>query len=253
MIRPVGSPGDHASPSPGPSRPAEPPHRPALPLQRVGSTSAGRTAGTIGLAFLAGSVPFANLAARRARGVDLREVGGGTVSGTSLYRVAGFGPLAIAGVFEVAKGAVGPLVAGGPRQRPALAALCGGAAVTGHNWSPFLRGAGGRGISPAMGALLVNAPPGAGLLLGGMVLGRWAGETAIGSLCADLALVPMLRRTSGPKAGWAGAAVVVPMLLKRLAGNAPAAEGRRLRTWAARLVLDRDTPARTSEPRSAAA
>ena len=33
-----------------------------------------------------------------------------------------------------------------------------GLAVAGHNWSVFLRGAGGRGIAPALGATLVLAP-----------------------------------------------------------------------------------------------
>src|SRR5262245_65557688 len=103
------------------------------------------------LSFAAGAIPFSYLAGRRARGVDLRRVGSGTVSGTSLYRVAGFGPLAVAGVCDVAKGAVAVLIAG---DHVALAAVCGGLAVAGHNWSPFLRGSGGRGISPALGALL---------------------------------------------------------------------------------------------------
>ena len=66
--------------------------------------------------YLAGAVPFSNLTARRTRGVDLRDVGNGTVSGTALYQVAGFGPLALGGVLDVAKGAVGPLLAG--RDRP---------------------------------------------------------------------------------------------------------------------------------------
>src|SRR5207244_1892983 len=90
--------------------------------------------------YAAGAIPFSNIAARRARGVDLRAVGTGTVSGTALYRVAGFGPLALAGIFDVAKGAVGPVLAG--RDRPVLAAAGGGLAVAGHNWSPFLAGAG---------------------------------------------------------------------------------------------------------------
>ena len=63
------------------------------------------------------------------------------MSGTALYRVAGFTPLAVAGVLDVAKGAVGPLLAG--RDRPVLAAVAGGAAVAGHNWSPWLRGRAG--------------------------------------------------------------------------------------------------------------
>lgn len=188
--------------------------------------------------YLAGSVPFSNLAAHRTRGVDLRDVGTGTVSGTGLYEVAGFGPLAAAGVLEVAKGAVGPLLAG--RDRPSLAAVAGGLAVAGHNWSPWLRGAGGRGISPAIGALAAQAWPGAALLLSGLALGRLVRQTALASFVADLALVPVLAATHGRRGAAAGAAVVVPMLVKRVAGNALPASPRPPGWWRSRLLYDRD-------------
>src|SRR5689334_1404264 len=184
-----------------------------LGLSRREQTVRMRATTVAGVAFLAGSIPFSNLAARRRAGVDLRDVGTGTVSGTSLYDVAGFGPLAAAGVCEVAKGAVGPLLAG--RDRPVLAAVAGGLAVAGHNWSPFLRGAGGRGLSPTIGALLPRAWPGAVVVLGGMTLGRFARQTGLGSFVAQCALVPFLARTRGRNAALAGACVVVPMFVKR--------------------------------------
>jgi glycerol-3-phosphate acyltransferase PlsY len=190
------------------------------------------------VAYAAGAIPFSNLLATRRQGVDLRDVGSGTVSGTSLYHVAGFGALAVAGISDIAKGAVGPLLAG--RDRPGLQAAASAAAVAGHNWSPFLGGAGGRGISPAIGALGAVAPAGSAILLGGMTVGRLSGETAIGSLAADVALVPVLARTNGRRGAMAAAAVVVTMLAKRLAGNAPAPAEHRARTYLNRLVLDRD-------------
>jgi hypothetical protein len=97
-----------------------------------------------------------------------------------------------------------------------------------------------------MGALAPTAPAGSGLLLAGLALGRAAGESAIGCFIADLAMVPVLKRVGGRHAAALGAAVVVPMLVKRLTGNAPVAEksrGPRLRAYAARLLLDRDTRA----------
>jgi glycerol-3-phosphate acyltransferase PlsY len=191
------------------------------------------------VAFVAGAVPFSNIAARRRAGVDLRTVGDGTVSGTSLYRVAGFGPLAAAGVCDVAKGAVGPILAG--HDRPVLAAISGGLGVAGHNWSPFLRGSGGRGISPALGALGVNAWPGSVVMLGGMVLGRMVKETGLGSFVAQAALVPILGRTHGARGALAAACVVAPMWLKRLAGNRPP-DRPDLRSYARRLLYDSDRP-----------
>ena len=120
------------------------------------------------------------------------------------------------------------------------AAAC-AAAVGGHNWSPFLNGAGGRGISPAIGALGAAAPAGSAILLGGMTVGRLGGETAIGSLVADAVLVPVLRRTDGRRGALAGTGVVAVMIAKRLAGNAPTPRGRRARTYVNRLVFDRDS------------
>jgi glycerol-3-phosphate acyltransferase PlsY len=189
------------------------------------------------IAFLAGSIPFSNLAARATRGVDLRTVGTGTVSGTSLFRVAGFPSLAIAGILDVGKGALGPALAGA--DRPTLAAFAGGLAVIGHNWSPFLRGAGGRGVAPALGALLVQAWPGAVLLLGGLVVGKAFRETGLGGFVAEVALTPVLALLEGAAGALAGAAVAVPMLVKRLAGNGRPARSD-ARTYLTRLLYDRE-------------
>jgi glycerol-3-phosphate acyltransferase PlsY len=189
------------------------------------------------VAFAAGSVPFSNLAARITRGVDLRTVGTGTVSGTSLFRVSGFPALAIAGILDVGKGALGPALAGG--DRATLAAFAGGLAVIGHNWSPFLRGAGGRGVAPALGALLVQAWPGAVLLLGGLVIGKFFRETGLGGFVAEVLLTPVLALLEGAAGALAGAAIAVPMLVKRVAGNGrPTRTG--ARTYLIRLLYDRE-------------
>jgi glycerol-3-phosphate acyltransferase PlsY len=182
-------------------------------------------------------VPFSNLAARARAGVDLRDMGTGTVSGTALYSVAGFGPLAVAGVCDVAKGAVGPLLAG--RSRPGLAALALGAGVAGHNWSPWLRGAGGRGISPALGGLAVANWPGTVTLAAGLAAGRLARATGLGSFLADVALVPVLARSRGRPGALAGLAVVGPLLAKRVVGNR-APQRASARVYGHRLVYDRD-------------
>src|SRR4051812_18018659 len=172
----------------------------------------------LAVAYLAGSVPFSHLATRR-RGVDLRTVGSGTVSGTGVFRTVGVGSGLTAGISDLLKGAVGPLLAG--PDRPYLAAVAGGVGVGGHNWSVFLDGAGGRGVSTAMGALAPTAPAGSGVVLAGLALGRAAGESAIGCFIADVALVPVLAKLGGRRAAVAGAAVVVPMIAKRLMGNGP--------------------------------
>jgi glycerol-3-phosphate acyltransferase PlsY len=187
--------------------------------------------------FVAGSVPSSNLAAQQRAGVDLRDVGVGTVSGTSLYRVAGFAPLVITGIADIAKATVGPLLAG--RNRPALAAVAGGAAIAGHNWSPFLRGAGGRGFAPSLGVLGVNAPIGVPVMLGGLVAGRAFGQTGLGGFAAQCALIPVLASRYGARGVLVGTCVVGPMWAKRLLGNGPPREPTR-QAYLRRLLFDRD-------------
>jgi glycerol-3-phosphate acyltransferase PlsY len=188
-------------------------------------------------AYLLGAVPFSNLFARRLRGVDLRESGTGTVSGTGLYRVAGFGPLVVSGLLDVGKGVLAVLVAG--TSRPGLAAAAGGAVVIGHNWSIYLRGAGGRGLAPAMGALVVEAWLGVVVILGGLAVGRARGESGLGSFVALLLVVPVLAMTGGRYDALAGACAVTPVLVKRVRGNEPTSD------WGVRvhrLVYDNDGP-----------
>ena len=216
----------------------------------MGQTLAVGEPGILLLSFVVGSVPTSNLLARAWRGVDLREFGGGTVGGTALYRVAGWWALVVAGLVDIVKGALGPLLARSDllsgTNRPVLAAFAGGAAVLGHNWSPFLRGAGGRGIAPAIGALLVNAWPGVVLLLGIVTIGRGLRHTAVFALLAELALTPVLAIISG-EAALAGAAIATPMVVKRVLGNSRPRTDRG-RVYVHRLLFDRDPLDRDAAP-----
>lgn len=188
-------------------------------------------------AYLIGAVPFSQIVSRRLTGVDLRTVGTGTVSGTGLYRVAGLWPLVVGGSLDVAKGAAAATLAGDDDR---LAVLVSAAVVTGHCWSVFLRGAGGRGLSPSMGALAVLAWPGALLLLAALAVGKLLDETSLAAFIADLLLVPVLSAAVGWQGAALGLAVVVPMVLKRLRGNARPQPGGGLRTYWARLLYDSD-------------
>lgn len=201
----------------------------------------------LGLSYALGSIPFSNVAARALRGIDLRDVGTGTVSGTGLHEVAGFGPLAVVGCAELAKGAVGPLLAqvAVRRPTPALTAAAAGAAVAGHNWSPFLGFEGGRGVSVALGASLVTSPEAAMVLGLGLGGGRLARQSGAGCALAIAVLPPLLWMRRGPAGLWLGVSLAVPLVAKRLAGNHPPAK-RDLRHYANRLLFDRDPSDRPS-------
>jgi acyl phosphate:glycerol-3-phosphate acyltransferase len=165
--------------------------------------------GALIAAYLAGAIPVSNIVAGLSRGVDLRQFGSGGVSPSNLYRLAGLWPTVIAGLFEVGKGAVGPALAFG---QPLWAvSLAGFLAVAGHNWSPFLKGVGGRGLSTATGALAIVAWPGAVLLCAGLACGAATRHVYIGMSAALIALVPMLFLFGGSGDAIAGAVVLLPI------------------------------------------
>ena len=128
--------------------------------------------------------------------------------------------------------------AGGHAGTATASALAAAAAVAGHNWSPFLRGAGGRGVAPALGSLLAGAPAGAAYL--GRARCRTAEQTDRARLLRrHLALVPVARRGTAGR-GSVATAVLVPLLAKRIAGNRAPPAGWDAGTIASRLLFDDD-------------
>jgi acyl phosphate:glycerol-3-phosphate acyltransferase len=97
---------------------------------------------TFALAFVAGSVPFGVLLARR-HGVDIRTEGSGNIGATNVARVLGVRIGIVTLVLDALKGALPMLVA----QRAGLddygLAAAGLGAVLGHCFSPWLRFRGG--------------------------------------------------------------------------------------------------------------
>ncbi len=111
-------------------------------------------------AFLIGAIPFSWILARLFGGVDIRTVGSGNVGATNVARSLGYGVGISALLLDASKGvavvllarAVTGLEATGPQ------ALAGGLAVLGHNFTPFLRFRGGKGVATSAGVLGVLAP-----------------------------------------------------------------------------------------------
>ena len=189
-------------------------------------------------AFALGATPTANLVAARWAGTDLRSVSTGTVSATNVFRVAGLLPFLLTSAVDVAKGVAAALLVT-PFDAPTIA-VAAALTVIGHNWSPWLRGAGGRGVLTSVGFLLVAAPAGAALVLVAIVLGFLANATAPACLIAQLTLTPLLTLLSGAEGTALGLALAAPMLLKRLAGNAIPPRSAGYRVYARRLLHDRD-------------
>lgn len=104
-------------------------------------------------AYLLGSIPFAQVAARL-NGVDLRHVGSGNVGAGNLSRQVGWSWGVAAAILDGLKGLFPVWLARRLGLGLGVAGLTGMAAVIGHNWSIVLRGKSGRGLATSVGLLL---------------------------------------------------------------------------------------------------
>ena len=76
------------------------------------------------IAYLAGSIPFAFLAGKLFKGIDLREHGSGNLGATNVFRVMGWKIASVVMVLDMAKGAL-PVLLLPPRFAPQLAGAVG--------------------------------------------------------------------------------------------------------------------------------
>src|SRR5438034_527826 len=109
-------------------------------------------------AYLVGAIPWGVVIARVVGGPDPRTLGSGRTGGANVLRVLGPRVAAAAAVLDLLKGCVAvgiPIVLGAGTAVQGLAVL---AAIIGHSRSVYIGFQGGRGVSPAFGALLVLWP-----------------------------------------------------------------------------------------------
>jgi acyl phosphate:glycerol-3-phosphate acyltransferase len=165
------------------------------------------------LGYLAGSVPFAFLLARRA-GIDVRVVGSGNVGAANVMRTTGTGRAIAVMALDVAKGALAVLVAHLASGGAALAALTGAAAVVGHIYPVWLRFHGGKGVAVAAGVFAVLSPVATGVAALLFLITVWTTRyVSLGSVAATVALPPTAWLTGAPAAvvgtAWGTAALIV--------------------------------------------
>ena len=120
--------------------------------------------------YLVGSFSPAYVVVRRRLGLDIRQLGNGNAGAENVSRVVGIRPAVLVAVIDIAKGLLVVLVArwlspsstmehplaggfSGEAFRNGVIIAAGAAAVVGHSWSVYLKGAGGRGAATAVGAL----------------------------------------------------------------------------------------------------
>jgi glycerol-3-phosphate acyltransferase PlsY len=144
------------------------------------------------LGFVAGSIPFGVVVARR-MGIDIRAHGSGNIGATNVTRVIGVIPGLMVLVLDATKGALSVAVAMHYAGEPWTIAVTGFASIAGHCFSPFLGWRGGKGVATAFGVFLVLVPRLVLVsLLVFLVVLRLTRVPALGSLAAMLAISAVL-------------------------------------------------------------
>jgi glycerol-3-phosphate acyltransferase PlsY len=110
--------------------------------------------------YLLGAVPTGVLMGQALRGTDVRQHGSGHTGGLNVSRVAGTWAGALTALVDVLLAVAAVAAATLLTENPWAATVAGVSAVVGHDWSVFIRFAGGIGLSTLGGALLYLAPLG---------------------------------------------------------------------------------------------
>lgn len=167
------------------------------------------------LGYLAGSVPFAFLLARRA-GIDVRVVGSRNVGAANVMRSTGAGRAVAVMALDVAKGAAAVAFANLTSGGAALAAATGAAAVVGHVYPVWLRFHGGKGVAVAAGAFAVLTPLATALAAVLFLMTVWMTRyISLGSIAATAVLPPVAWLLGAPLAVVVAAAGTAALILFR--------------------------------------
>jgi glycerol-3-phosphate acyltransferase PlsY len=122
--------------------------------------------GFVLFAFLCGAIPTGFLIVKKKKGIDIRKMGSGNIGSTNVRRIAGSKIATLVQVLDILKGAIPTALAlwvlsiqsNPPISKELMISMTGIAAVLGHNYTPFLRFKGGKGVNTTVGAFLIISP-----------------------------------------------------------------------------------------------
>jgi len=111
----------------------------------------------LAISYLIGAFPTAHLVGWR-YGVNLRQSGDGNLGGLNAYHVLGWKPALVVGIVDISKGALAVWLADCLSTNPIVPYLAALAAALGHDFSIYVRFAGGQGMAAILGSLLYLQP-----------------------------------------------------------------------------------------------
>jgi len=133
------------------------------------------------LSYLLGSIPFGFIISR-AFGKEILKIGWRKTSGSNVFKNVGKWQGILTGILDVLKGYLAVFGAQKLGLPSSIQIFSGVAAITGHNWSCFIKFAGGRGIGTFIGTSLALFPKILGLSLIPLVLLALIWNASIGTL-----------------------------------------------------------------------
>lgn len=146
------------------------------------------------LCYFLGSFPTAYVAGKVLRGIDITRVGSKNVGGTNIWQTVSRRAAILVSLADIAKGAIAILIAKALSTSFPVQIACGLLAIVGHNWTPFLRFKGGRGMACATGIVLMLAP-GEFLAVSPLIV--------LGFILKNLSLATIVSASALPLFGWA--------------------------------------------------
>jgi acyl phosphate:glycerol-3-phosphate acyltransferase len=169
--------------------------------------------------YLAGSVPFAFLLARRA-GIDVRMAGSGNVGAANVLRTTGPWRGVLVMALDITKGMAAVLIVTLGSGGSALAAVSGAAAIVGHVYPVWLRFHGGKGVAVAAGVFSLLSPIATGVAATVFLVTVWITRyVSLGSIAAALALPPVAWWIGAPRVVVGSAAAAGLLILFRHRAN----------------------------------
>ncbi|MCF7887043.1 MAG: glycerol-3-phosphate 1-O-acyltransferase PlsY [Candidatus Omnitrophica bacterium] len=106
------------------------------------------------VSFIFGAIPFGYIITKIVKDVDIRQFGSGNVGATNVFRVAGKGWGFLVFILDFAKGFIVLYFAYSMGKfEPYFFIILGVLAILGHNWTPFLKFKGGKGVATSLGVL----------------------------------------------------------------------------------------------------
>ena len=173
----------------------------------------------VALGYLAGSIPFAFLLARR-RGVDHPHAGSGNVGAANVLRTSGVPNAVLALVLDAAKGSIAVLLAQRFSAEPATPVAGGLAAIIGHIYPVWLGFRGGKGVATAGGVFVMLTPTAVAVAGAVFALAIWVTRyVSVGSMAAAVTLAVTTAAMDVPAAVVVGTVLAAVIIIHRHRGN----------------------------------